>query len=148
MMTKRDHIKALTKNLLLRLEQDDALVLNPRSKSETAQALYDKVSAFVLTDEDIREKAIDSLGKNSDALAESDFSETDQYRAAKAVILSQIGDNAVRGIYFQKPIKEVADSVVSFVMSHSGVEDVFAEDAELEKRIVDFIKKFDPSQLH
>lgn len=147
-MTKRDHIKALTKNLLLRLEQDDALVLNPRSKSETAQALYDKVSAFVLTDEDIREKAIDSLGKNSDALAESDFSETDQYRAAKAVILSQIGDNAVRGIYFQKPIKEVADSVVSFVMSHSGVEDVFAEDAELEKRIVDFIKKFDPSQLH
>ena len=148
MFTKREHVKILSKNVISRLEQDEAIVLNARMRQNVYQDLYQKIASYIYTDEDIRQKVIEKLGKNAEALGETDAAESDQYKAAKSVIMAQLGENAVEGLYYQQPLKNIAQAIGQFVMSHTFVEDVFLSDEDLEKTVVDFLKKFKPDQLH
>jgi hypothetical protein len=148
MFTKREHVKVLAKNVVTRLEQDEAIVLNPRMRQNIYQDLYLKLEPLILTDEEIREKVIGELGSKAESLSESNSAESDQFKAAKAVLMTKLGENAVMGLYYQRPVKNVAQIVGDFLMNHHLVEDVFPSDEELEKTIVDYFKKFNPEQLH
>jgi hypothetical protein len=148
MFTKKEHVKILAKNVVSRLEQDEAILLNPRARQHVYQDLFLKLEPMILTDEEIREKVIHQLGSNSEALTESGSAESDQFKAAKSAILNKYGENAVMGLYYQHPVKTVAQKIGEFLMNHHQVEDVFPSDEELEKSIVDFLKKFNPDQLH
>ena len=148
MFTKKDHLKALAKNAVSRLEQDQAIALNPRTRQMVYQDLFLKLEALVLTDEDIREKIITELGQKSEQLGETGQTESDQFKAAKAVLMAKFGENAVAGLYYQRPVKTVAQEIARFLMNHAQVEEVFPSDEELEKSIVDFLKRFNPDLLH
>ncbi len=148
MTTKKEHIKALAKAVVSRLEQDQAIALNPRNRQMVYQDLFLKLEPVVFTDEDIRERVIAQLGLKSEELGETGYTENDQYRAAKSVLMSKLGENAVSGLYYQLPIKNVAREIGSFLMRHTQVEEVFPADEELEKSIVQFLKRFAPDQLH
>lgn len=131
-----------------RLEQDEAIVLKPQMRQNVYHDLYSKIAPIILTDEDVREKVIAQMGLTSEALDESSTTESDQYKTAKKMILQKIGENSVEGLYYQKPIRDLAKSIGEFVMSHESVEEVFLTDEDLEKSVVDFIKRFKPDQLH
>ena len=148
MFTKKEHVKIIAKNVVSRLEQDEAIVLNPRMRQNVYQDLFLKLEPLILTDEEIREKIISELGQKAESLSDTGLAESDQYKAAKAVIMNKLGENAVMGIYYQRSIKAVANIVSEFLMNHHLVEDVFSSDEELEKTIVDFFKKFNPENLH
>ena len=148
MQTKKEHVKVLAKSVVTRLEQDEAIVLNPRTRQMVYQDLGHKLSAMILTDEEIREKVITQLGLKAEELGDSGYTENDQYRAAKNVIMGKLGENAVMGLYYQRPVKSVAQEITHFLMGHGQVEDVFPSDDELEKSIVDFLKRFNPENLH
>lgn len=148
MFTKKEHIKVLAKNVVTRLEQDEAIALNPRTRQMVYQDLYSKLSPYILTDEEIREKILTQLGQKAESLTDSGATESDQFKAAKAVLMNKFGENAVSGLYYQIPVKDIALMVAKFLMSHGQVEDVFPSDEELEKTIVDFLKRFNPEQLH
>lgn len=148
MFTKKEHIRALAKNLLLRLEQDEALVMVPQEKLECFSALYEVMIKSILTDEDLREKTIQKLGLTADALSEVEASESDQFRTAKSTLMNQYAENAVRGLYYQITIKALSEEIKKFLMRRPEIDEVFWDDSQLEKRIVDFIKQFDPAQLH
>ena len=148
MFTKREHIKVLAKNVVSRLEQDEAIVLNPRTRQMVYTDLHLKLEAMILTDEEIREKILSQLGLKAEELGETGYTENDQYKAAKSVIMSKLGENAVSGLYYQQPVRNVAQQIGNFLMNHGQVEDVFPSDDELEKAIVDFLKRFNPAQLH
>jgi hypothetical protein len=126
MYTKKEHVKALAKNVVSRLEQDEAIVLNPRTRQLVYQDLFLKL----------------------EDLDESGYTENEQYKAAKSVLMNKFAENAVAGLYYQRPVKSVAQEIGLFLMSHKQVEDVFPSDDELEKSIVEFLKRFNPSQLH
>ena len=148
MFTKKEHVKILAKNVVTRLEQDQAIVLNPRTRQHVYQDLFLKLEPLILTDEEIREKVITQMGLKIESLTDSGANESDQYKAAKSAMLNKLGENAVMGLYYQQPIKTVAQRIGEFLMSHQQVEDVFPSDEELEKAIVDYLKKFNPDQLH
>ncbi|NDG86314.1 MAG: DUF507 family protein [Proteobacteria bacterium] len=148
MHTKKEHVKALAKAVVSRLEQDESIVLNPRNRQMVYQDLFLKLEPVVFTDEDIRERVISQLGLKSEELGETGYTENDQYRAAKSVLMAKHGENAVSGMYYQLPIKTVAQQIGLFLMGHQQVEDVFPSDDELERAIVQFLKKFAPDQLH
>jgi hypothetical protein len=148
MTTKKEHIKALAKAVVSRLEQDQAIALNPRNRQMVYQDLFLKLEPVVFTDEDIRERVIAQLGLKAEELGETGYTENDQYRAAKSVLMSKFGENAVSGLYYQLPIKNVAREIGSFLMRHTQVEEVFPTDEELERAIVQFLKRFAPDQLH
>ena len=148
MFTKKEHIRVLAENVVSRLEQDESIALNPRTRQMVYQDLFSKISPYILSDEEVREKILSQLGQKADELSDSGSAESDQFKAAKAVLMNKVGENAVHGLYYQIPVKNVAVLVVQFLMSHNQVEEVYLSDDELEKSIVDFFKKFDPSQLH
>ncbi len=148
MFTKKDHVKVLAKNVVSRLEQDESIVLNPRTRQNVYQDLYLKISPFVLTDEEIRERVLKEMGLKSEELSDTAYTESDQYRAARGIIMSKLGENAVSGLYYQQPVRNVAQMIGHFLMGHNQVEDVFPSDEELERAIVDFLKKFNPENLH
>jgi hypothetical protein len=148
MFTKKEHLKILAKSVVTRLEQDQAIVLNPRTRQMVYQDLFLKIEPYILTDEDIRERVISQLGLKSEELGETGYTENDQYRAAKNMLMSKHGENAVAGLYYQVPVKNVAQDIGVFLMNHNQVEDVFPSDEELEKTIVQFLKRFAPDQLH
>ena len=148
MFTKKDHIKVLAKNIVSRLEQDESIALNPRTRQMVYQDLYTKLSPYIITDEEMREKILAQLGQKAEALEGSEATESEQYKASKAVMMNKLGENAVHGLYYQIPIKNVATLVVQFMMSHNQVEEVYLSDDDLEKSIVDFFKKCNPEQLH
>jgi hypothetical protein len=148
MFTKKEHLKVLAKNAVSRLEQDQAIALNPRTRQMVYQDLFLKLEALILTDEDIRERIIQQLGQKAEQLGESGQTESDQYKAAKAVLMSKLGENAVSGLYYQRPVKEVASEIGRFLMSHAQVEEVFPTDEELERSLVEFLKRFNPDLLH
>jgi hypothetical protein len=148
MYTKKEHVKALAKNVVTRLEQDEAIALNPRTRQIVYQDLFLKLESMILTDEEVREKIITQLGLKSDELGETGYTENDQYKAAKSVLMNKVGENAVAGLYYQRPVKMVANEIGMFLMNHNQVEDVFPADDELEKSIVDFLKRFNPAELH
>jgi hypothetical protein len=148
MFTKKDHVKILAKNIVIRLETDQAIVLNPRDRQAISDDLYATLAPQILTDDEIRAKILAEMGLNADTLIESGANESDQYRAAKNVIMSKVGENAVLGLYYQKPIRTIAIQIAAFLMKHKFVEDVFSSDEELERALVDFLKRFNPEQLH
>lgn len=148
MFTKREHVKILSKNVISRLEQDEAIVLNIRMRQNVYQDLYQKIATYIYTDEDIKEKIAEKLGQKVEALSDSESTESDQYKAAKSVLMNQLGENTVAGLYYQQPLKNIAQAIGQFVMGHTYVEDVFLSDEDLEKTVVDFLKKFKPEQLH
>ena len=147
-MTKREHIKVLAKNLLLRLEQDGAIAVNPPKRQNCYDALFSKIAGMILTEEDVRERVHAQLGAKSGELEGNASTETDQFRAAKAVLIARIGDHEVHKLYYQRPLKDVGIVVRDFLMSTPEVEEVFSSDEDLEKSTVEFLKKFDPAQLH
>ena len=148
MFTKKEHVRVLAKNVVSRLEQDQSIVLNMRMRQHVYQDLFLKLEPLILTDEDIREKVIAQMGQKAEALNDSGLAESDQFKAAKAVILGKYGENAVMGLYYQQSVKAVAKRIGEFLMNHHQVEDVFPSDEELEKSLVDFLKRFNPSELH
>ena len=148
MFTKKEHVKILAKNVVSRLEQDQAIVLNPRDRQVIYEDLFTALSPQILTDDEVRVQILAQLGLKADTLVESGANESDQYKAARNVIMSKVGENAVMGLYYQKSIKSIALEIAQFLMNHKAVEDVFPSDEELEKTIVDFLKRFNPEQLH
>ena len=58
------------------------------------------------------------------------------------------GDDELNGLYFQKPMKQVATSIAGYMMRSSHIDDVFESDDALERQIVETIKRFDPANLH
>jgi len=146
--TKKEHVKILAKNVVSRLEQDQAIVLNPRDRQVIYDDLFTALAPQILTDDEVRVQILAQLGLKADTLVESGANESDQYKAARNVIMSKVGENAVMGLYYQKSIKSIALQIAQFLMNHKAVEDVFPSDEELEKTIVDFLKRFNPEQLH
>jgi hypothetical protein len=88
------------------------------------------------------------MGAKAEQLSETDFSESEQYKAAKALVKAGLGDDVLNGFYFQKPLKTIAQSVVAYLMRSSHIDDVFETDEDLEKQLVEIVQKFDPAELH
>jgi len=101
-----------------------------------------------MTDEDIREKALVKLGANSEKLGETNFTESEAFKAAKAVVRNGFGDDELNGFYFLKPVKQVATMIAGFMMRSSSIDEVYETDEDLERMIVDFVKTFNPDHVH
>jgi hypothetical protein len=147
-MTRKEQVRALAKNVLLRLEQDGSIALNPLTRQTAFDQLYGQISQVIWTDEDIREKVIRQLGDKAGMLEGNDATESEQFRAAKAVLLARVSDHVIHGLYYQRSVKEVASFICVYLMKVKEVEEVFLSDEELEKTIVEFLKRFDPAHLH
>jgi hypothetical protein len=146
--TKRDSVRLLCKSIVTRLENRKAIEFPARLRQIVADELFSLVGPYVLTDEDLRDRTLARIGAKAEMLENSQFTDSDQYKAAKAVVRSSFGDDELNGFYFQKPLKTVASSMAQYFMRSSHIDDVYESDEEIEKDIVEMVKKFNPADAH
>ena len=106
--TRRDTVRLLCKSIVTRLENQKSISFPPRLRQIVQDEVFDLVGPYILTDEDLRERTLAKIGSKAEALQDSKFSESDQYKAAKSLVKTTFGDDELNGFYFQKPLKIVA----------------------------------------
>ena len=148
MTTQKETVRLLCKSIVTRLENNKSISFPPRLRQVVQDEVFGLVGPYILSEEDMKEKALARMGAKSEALQESGLSESDQFKTAKAMVKSQFGDHELNGFYYQKPLKEIANTIAQYFMRSSHIDDVYETDEDLEKLIVDVAKKFDAAQLH
>ena len=148
MSSKKDHVRLLVKSVITRLENKKAISFPVRLRQIVQDEMVGLVSPYILTDEDLRERTIARIGAKAEALADAAFTDSDQYKAAKAVVRNTFGDDVLNGFYFQKPLKTVARTMAEYFMRSSHIDEVYESDDDLEKQIVEMVQKFDVNQVH
>ena len=148
MGTKKDTVKLLFKSIVNRLENNKSISFPPRLRQVVQDEILGLVGPFILTDEDIREKTLARMGAKAEALADTQSAESDQFKAAKAIVRGGLGDDELNGFYFQKPLKTVAHLIAEYFMRSSHIDDVYETDEDLEKQIVEVVQKFDINNVH
>lgn len=148
MATQKETLRLLCKSIINRLENHKAISFPPRLRQVVQDEVFGLIGPFILTDEDLREKTLARVGAKAEMLQDTAFTDSDQYRAAKAVVRNSLGHDELNGFYFQKPPKFVANEIVQYLMRSSHIDDVYESDEDLEHQIVEVVQKFKVSDLH
>jgi hypothetical protein len=148
MATEKESLRLLCKSIITRLENHKSISFPSRLRQIVQDEVYGLIGPLVLTDEDLREKTLAKVGAKSEMLQDSKFTDSEQYRAAKAVVRNQHGTDELNGFYFQKSPKVVAGTIVEYLMRSSHIDDVYETDEDLEQQIVEIVKKFKLSEVH
>lgn len=148
MTTTKETLRVLCKSIVTRLENRKAIQFAPRLRQIVQDEVFNLVSPVVLTEEDLRDRALAKIGARAEMLQDSTFTESEQYKTAKSVIRKSFGDDVLHGLYFQKPLKYVANSIAQYFMRSSHIDDVYESDEEIEQSIVEMARKFNPADSH
>jgi hypothetical protein len=146
--TRRETVRLLCKSIITRLENQKSIDFPPRLRQVVQDDVYNLVGPYILTDEDLRDRALKKMGVKADVLSDSSATESDQYRAAKAVVRSTFGDDELNGLYFQKPVKSIAGEMTAYFMRSAQIDEVYESDADMERKIVEIIQHFKESDMH
>lgn len=145
--TRKEYVKTLCKTIATRLENQKSIAFPPRLRSIIFEEVYQLVGPYIMTDEDIREKALAKMGAKAELINESQLTESDAYKAARAIVRASFGDDELNGFYFIKPLKQVAGMIVSYLMRSPSIDEVYETDEDLEKMIVEWVKTFNPQNI-
>jgi len=147
-MTRKENVLVLCKSIVTKLENSKSIAFPPRLRNVVAEEVFGLVSPYIMTDEDMKEKAIAKLGANADKVAEANFTESEGFKAAKKMVRESFGDDELNGFYFIKPLKTVSGMIVSYLMRSASIDEVYETDEDLVKMIVDIVKSFNPANAH
>lgn len=146
--TRRETVRLLCKSILNRLENQKSIIFAPRLRTIVQDEIFGIIGPSIFTEEDLKVKTLERMGAKTDELKETSFTESDQFRAAKAIVKSGFGDDELNGFYFQKPVKQIAHMISEYLMRSSHIDDVYETDEDLERKVVDVIQRFNPAELH
>lgn len=148
MPSKKENVRLLCKSIVTRLENQKSIAFPPRLRQIVAEEVFGLISPYVFTDEDIREKALLKMGASKDMINDGGFTESEAFKTAKKMVRDSLGDDELNGFYFIKPLKTIAGMLAGFFMRSASIDEVYESDEDLEKMIVDIVKKFNPSDAH
>jgi hypothetical protein len=146
--TRKENVKVLCKSIVTRLENNKSIAFPPRLRQVVQDEVYGLISPYIMTEEDLREKALVKMGANAEKLSETNFTETEAFKTVKKMIREGFGDDELNGFYFLKPLKSVSGMIVSYLMRSASIDEVYETDEDLEKMIVDIVKVFNPANAH
>ncbi len=148
MVTNRESVRLLCKSIINRLENGKAISFPPRLRQIVQDELFHLVGPSILTDQDLRERALAKVGAKAEQLNDTQFTDSEQFKAARAIVRTSFGDDELNGFYFQRSVKALGQAVAEYLMRSSHIDDVYETDDDLEKQVVDVIKHFDLSAVH
>lgn len=146
--SNRETLKALCKSVVTKLENHKAITFPPRLRQIVADEVYALIGPYVWTDQDVRDKALQKIGTSRESLDENELNENTAFVTAKKLILEQFGQSALASFYFQKPVREVVLMIVGYLMRSASIDEVYETDEDLEKMILEWIRSFNPKNVH
>jgi len=147
-MTNSETVMALIKSILSRLENDKDIEFNPRERQVVWEEMYKQIGSCVLTESDVKNKILEKLKLKEEALNDSELTESDQYKTAKKMVRQELGENEIRGLYYQVSLRDFSKKVTSFLFKCEKIDEVFASDEAIEKKTLEILQKFNPESLH
>ncbi len=148
MATQKETVRLLCRSIITRLENKKSISFPARLRQVVQDEVFGLVGPFILTDEDLKDRTLAKVGAKAEMLQDSAFTDSEQFRAAKAVVRSSFGHDVLNGFYFQKSPKVVAQTIVQYLMRSSHIDDVYETDEDLEHQIVETVQHFNPAELH
>jgi hypothetical protein len=148
MATTRETLGLLCKSIITRLENRKSIAFPPRLRQIVQDEVSHLIGPYVLTEQDLRDRTLAKMGQRAEALENSQFTESDQYKTAKSMVRATFGDDELSGFFFQKPLKTVAQMMAQYFMRSSHIDDVYETDDDLERQIVEIVQKFNAADMH
>lgn len=145
--TNHNSLKLLTKSILNKLENQKFIVFNPKDRTELQDELFRRLSRSVLTEEDITNTVRQQVSAASEAISDSNITETDAFQSQKRAMKGRLSENEVRGFYLQNTLRAVCADVCKFLFDSRYVEDVFESDEVIQKLVMDTFQNFDESKI-
>lgn len=146
--TDRETVKLLCKKIVSRLENEKMIEFEADSRQNVVDDVYEQVGQLIFTEEDLQLKTLESMGYRSDDVVDPEFVKSDQFRTARSMVRKTFGDDVLNGFYFQKNLREIGFAICKYLMDSSRIEDVFESDENINKKVVEIIRRFNPSQMH
>lgn len=146
--TNFETIRLLCQSVLRRLESQKMIAIDAVKRNDLTEEMAKFMTTVIFTQEDMEKTVMDSIGAKTEELDDLRLSGGEAYRTLRQSWLSRYGENEVDGLYFQEPVKYAAVRVIKYLLKAPQVEEVFADDAQLEKAIVNTIGTFRRSKLH
>jgi hypothetical protein len=143
-----ESVKLLCQSVLRKLESQRMIAVEAENRNFLLDELSLHIKSQILTQEDMEAHVLSQIGTKSDELNDLHLTGGEAYRTLRQQWLSKHGEYEVDGLYFQKPIKYVAEWVIQFLLKSANVDEVFADDDKLLKTIVASIGNFRRSKLH
>jgi hypothetical protein len=144
MTTQKKTLQLLCGSIITRLENKKSITLSSRLRQVVRDEVFALISPIVLTDEDLRERALSQVETQAAALEDAELGEASPYRSAKSMVRGILGAEELNGFYFQRPPKLVAQAIVDYLMRSSHIDDVYETDEELEQQILQIVREFVP----
>ena len=144
MTTQKKTLQLLCGSIITRLENKKSITLSSRLRQVVRDEVFALISPIVLTDEDLRERALSQVETQAAALEDAELGEASTYRSAKSMVRGILGAEELNGFYFQRPPKLVAQAIVDYLMRSSHIDDVYETDEELEQQILQIVREFVP----
>jgi hypothetical protein len=145
--TTRYSLKVLAKSILGKLENRKAIEFNPKERSELLESFEKRLARLIITEEDLNEQVRGQVGKVSDALTDSNMTETEAFQSQKRALKSKLSDNMIQGFYLKAALRDVVADARKFLFDSSLVDDVFESDDVLDKMIRETIQTFDETKI-
>lgn len=146
--TNFETIKLLCQAVLRKLESQKMIAVTTESRNQLIDDMAMQMTSVVFTQEDLEKSVMNSIGAKTEELDDLRLSGGEAYRTLRQSWLSRYGENEVDGLYFQEPVKYVAIKIIKYLLKAEFIEEVFADDAQLERAIVSTIAGFRRSRLH
>ncbi len=147
MATTRESVHLLCKSIITRLENQKAISFAARLRGVIQDEVTHLIGPFIMTDEDLRTRALEKMGARVEMLEDSAFTESEQFKVARSIVRATFGDDVLNGFYFQKSLKVVSDTIIEYLMRSSHIDDVYETDETLRKEIIEIAQRFNPTAL-
>lgn len=141
-------MKHLCKLLVSRLESQKSIAFPTRLRQIVQDEMYGLIGPYILTDEDLREKAIVKIGGSVEQLQESGATDSAAYKTAHSIVREQFAQDPLNGFYLQKPLRQIAQLLAGYFMRSASIDEVYETDEDLEKMIIDYVRNFHPGNVH
>lgn len=145
--TDNQTIILLVQQIIKRLESNRHIAIIRDQRDSLVEQTATAIRPLVLTHEDMENEVMGNLETKTEELEQLRLSGGEAYRTVRQRWLAKHGEHEVDGLYFQKPIKYIAESIIKFFFSCDLVDEIFAEDNVLLKTIVATIGSFRRSKL-
>ena len=147
-MTNLESVRLLCQSIIQRLESRKMITVIIEKRQALVDDMTGKIKPQILTQEDQEKQVLESIGEKTEELDALKLSGGEAYRTVRQSWLSKHGEYEVDGLFFQQPIKYIAEWTIQFLFNHDAVEEVYAKDDMLMKTIVSTVGNFRRAKLH
>lgn len=130
-------VQTLLKNTLTRLENLKLIEVDPEARTPLREEVMALLGPQIWTQEELKEAARDLMSAHREELPEEAGDvEGDSWKVAQKMAKEKFGEHPMGRFFFQRPLKELTDSLMKHLMASTHVAEVFGSDEELRKTIV------------